>query len=126
MTASSSITPESAGFAETDINGLQKQGIPTSELMASLFEAIIGQNLSVLTRGHTLRSEVILPGGPNTYIRGTRSVAAPHSERVEGTRGPDTPTASTGRWIVVPQNAQYYAAVGAVEYGGRGRGSRRL
>ena len=28
-------------FAETDINGLQKQGIPPDELMASLFEAII-------------------------------------------------------------------------------------
>ncbi|MCZ6515135.1 MAG: CoA activase, partial [Acidobacteria bacterium] len=42
-------------FAETDINGLQKNGIPAPELMASLFEAIVLQNLSVLTRGHTLR-----------------------------------------------------------------------
>ncbi len=30
-------------FAETDINGLQKQGVPPDELMASLFEAIIGR-----------------------------------------------------------------------------------
>jgi predicted CoA-substrate-specific enzyme activase len=37
-------------FAETDINGLQKQGVPPTELMASLFEAIVQQNLSVLTR----------------------------------------------------------------------------
>jgi activator of 2-hydroxyglutaryl-CoA dehydratase len=28
-------------FAETDINGLQKSGVPPNELMASLFEAII-------------------------------------------------------------------------------------
>ena len=42
-------------FAETDINSLQKMGVPPDELMASLFEAIIGQNLSVLTRGNTLR-----------------------------------------------------------------------
>ncbi|MHC4732652.1 MAG: BadF/BadG/BcrA/BcrD ATPase family protein, partial [Planctomycetota bacterium] len=41
-------------FAETDINGLQKQGVPADELMASLFEAIIQQNLTVLTRGNTL------------------------------------------------------------------------
>ncbi|HUK26749.1 MAG TPA: BadF/BadG/BcrA/BcrD ATPase family protein, partial [Terriglobales bacterium] len=34
-------------FAETDINGLQKVGTPADELMASLFEAIILQNLSV-------------------------------------------------------------------------------
>src|SRR6202008_2187574 len=37
-------------FAETDINGLQKSGVPGDELMASLFEAIVMQNLSVLTR----------------------------------------------------------------------------
>src|SRR5215470_8374174 len=45
-------------FAETDINGLQKEGTPPDELMASLFEAIVLQNLSVLTRGHTLRPHV--------------------------------------------------------------------
>src|SRR6185295_9390563 len=57
-------------FAETDVNGLQKQGVPPDELMASLFESIIQQNLSVLTRGNTLRPKVLLLGGPNTYIRG--------------------------------------------------------
>ena len=40
-------------FAETDITGLQKQGVPESHLMASLFHAIVLQNLSVLTRGNT-------------------------------------------------------------------------
>ena len=43
-------------FAETDINSLQKVGTPSDELMASLFEAIVLQNLSVLTRGHTLQT----------------------------------------------------------------------
>ena len=105
-------------FAETDINGLQKQGIPTEELMASLFEAIIGQNLSVLTRGHTLRPEVILLGGPNTYIRGMReawqhNIPITWKEReVKLPEGVDPKSL-----IVVPQNAQYYAALGAVEYG---------
>jgi activator of 2-hydroxyglutaryl-CoA dehydratase/predicted nucleotide-binding protein (sugar kinase/HSP70/actin superfamily) len=105
-------------FAETDINGLQKQGIPTEELMASLFEAIIGQNMSVLTRGHTLRPEVILLGGPNTYIRGMReawqhNIPIMWKEReVELPEGVDPKSL-----IVVPENAQYYAAIGAVEYG---------
>ena len=40
--------------------------------MASLFEAIVLQNLSVLTRGHTLRPHVLLLGGPNRFIRGMR------------------------------------------------------
>ncbi len=57
-------------FAETDINSLQKMGVNPPELMASLFEAIVGQNLAVLTRGNTLRPHVLLLGGPNTYIRG--------------------------------------------------------
>ena len=59
-------------FAETDINGLQKTGTPSNELMASLFEAIVLQNLSVLTRGNTLRPHVLLLGGPNSFIRGMR------------------------------------------------------
>jgi activator of 2-hydroxyglutaryl-CoA dehydratase len=42
-------------FAETDINGLQREGTPSDELMASLFDAIVLQNLTVLTRGHILR-----------------------------------------------------------------------
>ena len=63
-------------FAETDINGLQKEGTPSDELMASLFDAIVLQNLTVLTRGHTLRPHVLLLGGPNTFIkRHARSVA---------------------------------------------------
>src|SRR5215472_15898103 len=41
-------------FAESDINGLQEVGTPPDQLMTSLFEAIVLQNLSVLTRGHTL------------------------------------------------------------------------
>jgi activator of 2-hydroxyglutaryl-CoA dehydratase/predicted nucleotide-binding protein (sugar kinase/HSP70/actin superfamily) len=105
-------------FAETDINGLQKQGIPTSELMASLFEAIIGQNLSVLTRGHTLRPEVILLGGPNTYIRGMREAWQHHIPRMWKEREVPVPDGVDPKTlIVVPQNAQYYAALGAVEYG---------
>jgi hypothetical protein len=75
-------------FAETDINGLQKTGTPSHELMASLFEAIVLQNLSVLTRGHTLRPHVLLLGGPNGFIQGNaRGMASQHSPYVEGAEG---------------------------------------
>ena len=47
-------------------------GVPPDELMASLFEAIVMQNLSVLTRGNTLLPVVLLLGGPNCYIKGMR------------------------------------------------------
>ncbi len=55
-------------FAETDIVNLVKTGIPSDEIMCSLADAIVMQNLSVLTRGNTLRSKVLLLGGPNTYL----------------------------------------------------------
>ena len=55
-------------FAETDIVNLVKSGIPSIEIMNSLADAIVMQNLSVLTRGNTLRHKVLLLGGPNTYL----------------------------------------------------------
>src|ERR1700755_1571507 len=121
-------------FAETDINGLQKVGTPPDELMASLFEAIILQNLSVLTRGHTLRPHVLLLGGPNTFIRGMRRGAQATLSRMWKDRKVEVPEGSTPQELIkVPQNAQYFAALGAVEYGkteddevGRYRGVAKL
>ena len=55
-------------FAETDIVNLVKSGIPSSEILCSLADAIVSQNLSVLTRGNTLKPRVLLLGGPNTYL----------------------------------------------------------
>ena len=55
-------------FAETDIVNLVKAGIPSSEIMCSLADAIVSQNLSVLTRGNTLKPKVLLLGGPNTFL----------------------------------------------------------
>ena len=43
-------------FAETDIVNLVKSGIPATEIMCSLADAIVGQNLAVLTRGNTLQA----------------------------------------------------------------------
>ena len=53
-------------FAETDINSLQKVGTPPDQLMASLFDAIVLQNLSVLTRGHTLAPARFAPRAART------------------------------------------------------------
>jgi activator of 2-hydroxyglutaryl-CoA dehydratase len=63
-------------FAETDIVNLVKSGVPKNEIMCSLADAIVQQNISVLTRGNTLRSQVILLGGPNTYLPFCRTVGA--------------------------------------------------
>src|SRR4051812_1991635 len=105
-------------FAETDINGLQKEGTPPDELMASLFEAIVLQNLSVLTRGHTLRPHVLLLGGPNSFIRGMREAWQANIPRMWQERKVQIPDGAKPEDLIkVPQNAQYFAALGAVEFG---------
>ena len=105
-------------FAETDINGLQKSGVPPNELMASLFEAIIQQNLAVLTRGNTLRPKVLLLGGPNTYITGMRDCWKHNIPKVWEERNFPLPEGvDPADLILVPENAQYFAALGCVRYG---------
>ncbi|MCU1309598.1 MAG: hypothetical protein JWO20_723, partial [Candidatus Angelobacter sp.] len=121
-------------FAETDINGLQKQGIPPDQLMASLFDAIVLQNLSVLTRGHTMRPHVLLLGGPNSFIRGMKEAWQYNIPKTwEERKVPIPDGAKPEDLIKVPGNAQYFAAIGAVEFGkdeeeevGRYRGTESL
>src|SRR5579885_989767 len=105
-------------FAETDINGLQKEGTPPDELMASLFDAIVLQNLTVLTRGNTLRPHVLLLGGPNTFIRGMREAWQANIPKMWEERKVELPAGVKPEdMIKVPQNAQYFAALGAIEFG---------
>ncbi|MFQ5872818.1 MAG: BadF/BadG/BcrA/BcrD ATPase family protein, partial [Dehalococcoidia bacterium] len=105
-------------FAETDINSLQKQGVKSQELMASLFEAIVQQNLSVLTRGNTLRPKVLLLGGPNTFIPALQDAWKNNIPPIWEERNVPLPEGVDPKeLIVVPENAQYYAALGSVLYG---------
>jgi predicted CoA-substrate-specific enzyme activase len=105
-------------FAETDINGLQKVGTPSDELMASLFEAIVLQNLSVLTRGHTLRPHVLLLGGPNSFILGMKEAWIANIPRMWQERKVVVPEGAKPEDLIkVPENAQYFAALGSIEFG---------
>src|SRR6476646_9726575 len=105
-------------FAETDINGLQKMGVPPDELMASLFEAIVMQNLSVLTRGNTLLPVVLLLGGPNCYIKGMRDCWKANIPKIWAERGTELPEGVLPEDLIkTPDNAQYFAALGSIEFG---------
>ena len=105
-------------FAETDIVNLVKSGIPGPEIMNSLADAIVHQNLSVLTRGNTLRPKVLLLGGPNTYLP---FLVACWRHRIPETweqRGYEWPRhIPIEELVFTPDNAQYYAALGAVLFG---------
>src|SRR5260370_4818669 len=105
-------------FAETDINGLQKMGVPPDELMASLFEAIVMQKLSVLTRGNTLLPVVLLLGGPNCYIKGMRDCWKHNIPKIWEERGTELPAGVPPEDLIkTPDNAQYFAALGSIEFG---------
>lgn len=105
-------------FAETDIVNLVKSGIPSAEIMCSLADAIVMQNLSVLTRGNTLKDRVLLLGGPNTYLPFLQEcwrLRIP--ETWESRRHEYDRSLSVEELVFVPDNSQYYAAYGAVLYG---------
>ena len=105
-------------FAETDIVNLVKSGIPSIEIMNSLADAIVMQNLSVLTRGNTLKHKVLLLGGPNTYLPFLRDCWRKRIPETWNERGYAYPKdVPIEELIMVPENAQYYAAFGAVMYG---------
>ena len=75
-------------FAETDITGLQKQGVPPEQLMASLFDAIVLQNLSVLTRGHLLQTADASAGRPQLlFPRPAPGLAPPSAPPVAAGKG---------------------------------------
>ena len=105
-------------FAETDIVNLIKSGIPSNEVLCSLADAIVLQNLSVLTRGGTLKHRVLLLGGPNTYLPFLQECWRLRIPQTWDERGYDYPKdVPIEELIFVPENAQYYAALGAVLYG---------
>ncbi len=105
-------------FAETDIVNLIKSGIPANEIMCSLADAIVGQNLSVLTRGNTLKSKVLLLGGPNTYLPFLKDCWRYRIPQTWEERGYDYPKdVPLDALIFAPENAEYYAAYGAVLFG---------
>ena len=95
-----------------------KSGIPSNEILCSLADAIVSQNLSVLTRGNTLKPRVLLLGGPNTYLPFLQACWRQRIPETWEARGFDWPKdVPIEELIFVPKDAQYYAAYGAAIYG---------
>ena len=104
-------------FAETDIVNLVKTSVPPHEIMNSLADAIVMQNLTVLTRGNTLMPKVLLLGGPNTYLPFLQECWRKRIAELWDERGIIYDKTKIDELIIVPENAQYYAAFGAVVFG---------
>ena len=94
--------------AETDINGLQKSGVPGPEPRPRDLKAIVQQNLAVLTRGNTLRPTVLLLAAPNTYIQGMQECWRENIPKVWEERKFPLPAGEDPKNLIrVPKNAQY-------------------
>jgi predicted CoA-substrate-specific enzyme activase len=106
-------------FAEADSNTLVKSGVPVDEIVASLFEAVVYQNLSTLTKGNTPTPGVLLLGGPNLFFRGLQQAWRHHLGKLWKERGIDADPASA---IQVPKEAVYYACLGCIEIAAGERG----
>src|SRR5271154_3268251 len=105
-------------FAEADSNSLLKAGVPVEEIIASLFEAVVYQNLATLTRGNTPVPEILLLGGPNLFFTGLQEAWRYHLTKVWKERKVEMlDDRDPASMILVPDDALYYAAQGCVEVG---------
>src|SRR5437773_794693 len=105
-------------FAETDANTLVKTGVPVDEIIASLFEAVVYQNLATLTKGNTPLPEVLLLGGPNLFFKGLQEAWRHHLAKLWAQRKVELPDGREPASLInVPAEALYYACLGCVEIG---------
>ena len=105
-------------FAEADANTLVKAGVPVEEIIASLYEAVVYQNLATLTKGNTPTPQVLLLGGPNLFFRGLQQAWKHHLGKLWAERKVQAPPGvGPEDMIQVPQEALYYACLGCVEIG---------
>src|SRR6058998_3765423 len=104
-------------FAETDANTLVKTGVPVEEIIASLFEAVVYQNLATLTKGNTPAPEVLLLGGPNLFFKGLQEAWRHHLAKLWAQRKLDLGGREPASLINIPAEALYYACLGCIEIG---------
>lgn len=114
-------------FAEADANTLVKSGVPVEEIIASLFEAVVYQNLATLTRGNTPVADVLLLGGPNLFYKGLQQAWRHHLQKLWRERGIVNDThADITSMIKIPDEALYYACLGCIEVGRQEQGDKLL
>lgn len=103
-------------FAENDATCLVKAGVPVEEIIASLFEAVVYQNLATLAKGNTPMPEVLLLGGPNLFFHGLQEAWREHLAALWAERKILLPGELSPEALVrAPENALYYPCLGCIE-----------
>lgn len=104
-------------FAETDVVGLMKAGVHEDEIVVSLCNAVVKQNIEVLLHGNLLLPDILLLGGPHTYLRVFEDLWRQQIPEIWALHQWPAPKRSIEKMIFVPDDAQYFAALGAVMFG---------
>lgn len=87
-------------FAKTDIQPLINEGASTSDLAASIFQAVVNQTISGLACGRIIKGKVAFLGGPLSFLSELR-------KRFIETLG------LTDEEVIFPDHAEYFVAIGA-------------
>ena len=87
-------------FAKTDIQPLINDGAKTSDIAASIFQAVVNQMISGLACGHPIKGNIAFLGGPLEYLSELRK------------RFIETLNIKPEN-IIFPENAKYFVALGA-------------
>ena len=113
-------------FAESDANSLVKGGVKVEEIIASLFEAVVYQNLATLAKGNTPLPEVLLLGGPNLFFKGLQQAWSKHLRDLWRERNVALPDERARPDLIhVPKDALYYACIGCIEVASRDTGDAK-
>ena len=87
-------------FAKTDIQPLINDGAKTSDIAASIFQAVVNQMISGLACGHPIKGHVAFLGGPLEYLSELRK------RFIETLKLTDDE-------VIFPDNAKFFVAIGA-------------
>ncbi len=87
-------------FAKTDIQPLINEGAATTDLAASIFQAVVNQTISGLACGHTIKGNVAFLGGPLSFLSELRK------------RFIDTLELKPEN-IIFPEDSKFFVAIGA-------------
>ncbi|MDR2574226.1 MAG: 2-hydroxyacyl-CoA dehydratase [Desulfovibrio sp.] len=94
-------------FAKSDILPLLNEGCSREDIAASIMQAVVIQTISGLARGRNIRGKVVFLGGPLAFLRSLRDGFEATLKEVS--------------CFVLPENAQYFVAMGAALHAAEGR-----
>jgi predicted CoA-substrate-specific enzyme activase len=87
-------------FAKTDVQALMNDGVPKSDIAASILQAVVNQTISSLAQGRPISGKVAFLGGPLYFLSELRK------------RFIETLNLKKDQ-VISPENSPYFVAIGA-------------